>query len=382
MASASSDAKVPLLASASGTGSGVPHAVWRPQMQTFLMRHGIEERDYTEEIAQWQQLATAVASDARTAERADFAAFLAGSTAAASSNTSDSSQQIKREALTAEQQTLRQRVATTIGRSRRAYGFLYAALPADLRPLVADVPQGYAFGIWSFLEKKFRSTEQDSVMALWKSITSMAMEEEESFEVYKARVDSVNELLASAKQIVPAGLYASLLLWNLQPSYSTAVLTLKTGDKLKDPAAIDWSSVTEYMAQYERSQHGLGTTDSVTDRALALRNRPASENSRSRRAPGALSDVECYNCNEFGHYASDCPWPDRRQKKKNGQWQRHQNSERSGPVPSKNRGARHTAAESADSSEDDGRSDDSSVSAEGESKSRVQSVRTRQDYTY
>jgi hypothetical protein len=71
MASASTasvDAKVPLLASASGTSgsSGVPHALWRPQMQTFLMRQGIEERDYAEEIAEWAALSRLASESART----------------------------------------------------------------------------------------------------------------------------------------------------------------------------------------------------------------------------------------------------------------------------------------------------------------------------
>ena len=64
------DAKVPLLASASGTGAGVPHTLWRPQMQTFLMRHGIEDRDYAREIAQWRELAAAVEADAEEEEQA------------------------------------------------------------------------------------------------------------------------------------------------------------------------------------------------------------------------------------------------------------------------------------------------------------------------
>ena len=68
----------------------------------------------------------------------------------------------------------KKKVSDMIGRSKKAYGFLFAALPADHRQLIADVPQGYAFGIWSFLEKKYRNTEQDSVMALWEKITTIA----------------------------------------------------------------------------------------------------------------------------------------------------------------------------------------------------------------
>ena len=92
---------------------------------------------------------------------------------------------------TAQKKAAKQRVADLIGRSRKVF---YSALPVDLRPLVADVPQGYAYGIWSFLEKKFRNTEQDSVMALWGRITTVTQELDETYDVYKARVDSIVEL--------------------------------------------------------------------------------------------------------------------------------------------------------------------------------------------
>lgn len=65
---------------------------------------------------------------------------------------------MKRESLTPEQQAAKKEVSELISRARKAFGYLYAALPADLRQLVADVPQGYAYGIWSFPEKKFRNT--------------------------------------------------------------------------------------------------------------------------------------------------------------------------------------------------------------------------------
>ena len=206
MASASSmsvDAKVPLLASASGTGAGVPHTLWRPQMQTFLMRHGIEDRDYAREIAQWRELASAVEADAEAEEQEAIRLVLAAGSSSSKQRAatrhrcceSGSEGEPQAPAVTDDQQKAKKRVADLIGRSRKAYGFLFAALPTDVRQLVADVPQGYAFGIWSFLEKKFRNTEQDSVMALWERLSTLSQEAEESFDAYKARVDSVIELL-------------------------------------------------------------------------------------------------------------------------------------------------------------------------------------------
>ena len=71
MASASSmsvDAKVPLLASASGTGGGVPHTLWRPQMQTFLMRHGIESATTQERLRSGESSAS-LEADAEAEEQ-------------------------------------------------------------------------------------------------------------------------------------------------------------------------------------------------------------------------------------------------------------------------------------------------------------------------
>jgi hypothetical protein len=345
------DARAPQLAAANGS-AGVPHALWRPQMQTFLMRVGMEERDYAVEIPEWSGLAAAVQESAVAKEQAAISRLLGRQAAAAAASSSQGAsakkEKEKEQEITAQEKEDKLCVAALIGRSRKAFGYLYSALSADLRPLVADVPQGYAFGIWSFLEKKFRSTEQDSVMALWERITSIRQDETETFDVYKARVDAERELLAHAKQALPPGLYASLLLWRLQPRYATAVLTLKTGDLLKDAAAIDWQRISEYMAQYERSQLGLGDIDGpgVSDqRAMSARSKSKSKSGDQGHEP---SNVQCFNCHKYGHYASRCPMPDRRggapgererssqKSEREGKWlqQRNQKSEHRGEAAS------------------------------------------------
>jgi hypothetical protein len=48
-----------------GTG-GAAYPQWRPQMSTYIMRQGIELRDYAKEIPQWQALVAAVELDADT----------------------------------------------------------------------------------------------------------------------------------------------------------------------------------------------------------------------------------------------------------------------------------------------------------------------------
>lgn len=305
---ADAHAKVPLLATVSGNG-GASYASWRPQMKSFLMRQGVEERDYTRELPQWETLAALLAKNEQDAEQAAFDAVLSGFSGGDSSA-------VKAEPLVHKKDDQARLAEFAMSRSRKAYGYLYASLPAELRLLVADVPQGYAYGLWSFLEKKFRNTEQDSVLALWKELTTMKQSEEESFDEYKARVDSVKELLTHAKQKVEPALYASLLLWNLSPRYSTVVLSLKTGERLKKVEEINWSEICALIADFERAHSGLVHTDPSVDRGLAARGMATNRshvgsqdnrgNRGNRQGDRANNDSTCYRCGRTGHRAADC----------------------------------------------------------------------------
>jgi hypothetical protein len=320
LSAAAAAARVPQLAS-SGGGGGAHYAVWRPQMQTFLMRAGLEERDYAKAIPQWRELDAAVQADAQAADDAAVALLLSPPPAAAGPGPTSSTEASSSASNDKAQAKAKERVAEMMGRARKAFGFLYSALPSDLRLLVADVPQGYAYGIWSFLEKKFRNTEQDNVADLWKTYTSLAQEPGENFEEYKARVDSVLELLQHAKESPPPGLYSFTLIWRLQPRYYDAVLALKANGQMKDPAQVDWPAIAAFMANHERSLQRLGSTETA-DHVMGARS-PGGQGSSSgdsrrkseRSAGGGHSGVECYYCHEFGHIAADCAQLKRKQER-------------------------------------------------------------------
>lgn len=316
------------------------------------MRQGVEERHYAREIIQWSEIAAAVAKSEEEAEEEAFAHILTGKAAVAIS--------VKTEPMQASKQSEPMRVAEiAIARSRKAYGYLYAALPADVRLLIANVPQGYAYGIWSFLEKKFRNTEQDSVLALWKQFATMQQTEEETFDEYKARVDSVVELLNHAKQNIPQELYASLLLWNLQSKYNPAVLALKTSDRLKNPSAIEWSELRRYMCEYERSRIGLGEADSQTDRAMAAGNNSSKQadvgwqqskgKKKQKTDKKSLAEIDCYNCGKLGHYAANCKSAPKKDKIAASQ---SEQGRKGGQLKSKSRHPKNTSKPDNDESDD------------------------------
>jgi hypothetical protein len=288
-------------------------------MRTFLMRQGVKESDYAVEIAQWAALVQRV-EDGECADDRDAIAIVLGVAPekVASPSTVANSSGVKTESggkSSHAEPTVAasKRVAELIGRSRKAFGYLYAALPVELCQLVADVPQGYAFGIWSFLEKRYRNTEQDSVAALWASFTPLAQETDEDFITYKARVDSVVELLTHAKQLVPPGLYASIVTLKLQPRYTQVVLALQTAGKLTDSETIDWRAVTEAIGQFERKQNELGEGTSasamVARGARGFQQPQRWQSAANQSSTVSQDDVKCYNCHQHGHYASSCPKP-------------------------------------------------------------------------
>ena len=67
-------ARVPLLG---GNTGGTAYAQWRPLMVTYLMRQGIEARDYPKANPRWLELVTIVEADATAEEDAAMALLLA-----------------------------------------------------------------------------------------------------------------------------------------------------------------------------------------------------------------------------------------------------------------------------------------------------------------
>ena len=288
------------------------YAEWRPAMENVLMRAGVAQRDYTEENPDWPALVTAVEQWTRADEDTSIAYALGRGTSSSSSKAGP----------TAAEKEARRGATEAVARTKKAYALLYQALSDELRRLVAQVPQGYAYGVWSWLEQRFQSTEQDHVGDLWDEFTQLAQEDDESFDVYKARVDRVHGLLAHAKDKPSPGLYAHRLLWKLCPRYNPAVLALKASGKLKDASTINWNEIVAFVNNHERSEHRLALNEGETEqRTFAVtrggRWNDGGDRTKNTQRSDTLTGIECFNCGESGHMARNCRKPRRARRAEN-----------------------------------------------------------------
>jgi len=275
------------------------YAAWRPVMENLLMRSGVTSRDYKTVNADWATLVAAVEQWTVQDETASIA-YALGRVSASAATAKDS-----KAGPSADEEKMRRGATEIVARTKKAYTLLYQALSDELRRLVTSVPQGDAYGLWNWLEKRFQNTEQDNVGDLWDQFTSLVQYDDELFEEYKARVDHVYNLLSHAKDKPSPGLYAHRVLWKLTPHYQPAVLALQNGDKVKVADKINWVDIVSYINSFERGQQRLASADASTDGHGMV------NAIRGRRAGPGLGDMKCYNCQEKGHYARDCKNPRR-----------------------------------------------------------------------
>ena len=341
------------------------YAEWKPQMEIHLQRIGaqgvhrrlLSRQDWEEDnqrVERWEEdkLEAARAllrggagtgnaeTDSSSKKKKETSAVssneeqtrVSGSSPSSGTETDSASKQ----KLSSDEEKARAVVKSLVERSSSAFGVIYSALPDQLRTQVdAHVLPGHAYGIWSWLETKYQSTEEDSVGEKLEEWATLHQEENEAYDAYRARVDKLREHLVAAKEPPSHRMYALMMVGRLQPRYGQVVLALKASNMLKDAEKIDWSQVNAMINRHEREETRMNAdVDGTMASALAARyrgssgsesmarggrsqsslgthgasagsgkKRPASQEEKSDRD----ATMECYECHKVGHRKRECP---------------------------------------------------------------------------
>ena len=219
-------------------------------------------------------------------------------------------------------------VGTKVALSRKIHGYIWTALPDDLRDQVRGVvPDGFAYGLWHWLKNKFQNTEEDNVHDMLAQFFALQMLETETFDAWRARVNHLERLLAGANEKQTPRVYAFILLGRLTARFMPATLALKASGKMNDLAKINWDDIATFVNSYERSdqrardgeatqsamalQHSRGNTESRDSNREPSRFHSRSNrndrSSRDSRDPRDFSEYKCRGCKQVGHIERYCP---------------------------------------------------------------------------
>ena len=284
--------------------SGSGYAVWRPKAEVFLGLKGLKEAllDFATE-KQWLKV-TERAAEWAAADKAELMSVLFGAdfeeegkdddgqssiseSASSSSETASlahAAQSLTKVPLKEKEAEMRKQATAMIKRSEMAYGHIFGVLPNDVALMVKVIPQGWARGLWMWLERKFQSTESDNVNALLRDWHTIRQAEGESFDLYRARVDDLYVRLAAAKEKPSPRAYAYALVNSLLPQYDVVVMALETGMLLnvQDYAKISWDDVARIINMHERKIEMQKSKDVETASAKAM---AVQHSHRRQRAP-------------------------------------------------------------------------------------------------
>jgi hypothetical protein len=304
------------------------YSTWKPSMSAHLQKMGTDNvhltpiKNYVEmekKVAEWdvEELNDAFALVLGVGSKSS------SSSSSSSPPTSSSSKgvEVKAEAASTTIPTVKKesseeekaveeakkKIRTILYKSRKAFGILYEALPIGLKTQVdnlSTIPNGYAYALWEFLEKKYQNTESDNVAELYRQWNDLKMNQKELFDDYMARVDQIHGLLVKAGKKIDADQYLYKALFCLRDEYNVYVSTWQTSGILKDASSVNYIEIRKNINTIERRMY---KSDQADERVAGTFDIGGVGIKQQLQPSGVSSNVKCFNCGEQGHIKKYCP---------------------------------------------------------------------------
>lgn len=330
----SGDAAVPRL-------NPLRYREWKRKMAAFLNNKGFKAQVYTQAVHAFAELKATVESWCteestalgkwKSVMKAPASSSSTSSAAAASSSSSYASVAISGTPIKIKKEVTpptqvkdddfeyedKKALKQVLKDNKDVYGYIYRALPDEVKKYTYDLTQDYAYELWHYLEKKYQNTEDDTITLLFGELFSCRMMDTESYEQYKLRVDDIVEQLEHGECAVPAKQYRYLLLDRLLSHFNTFVDVLKQTGKVSDASKINWLELTQQFSTHERMlKHKANEAAAAEPGAIMSFKKVTSSQSSSsgakpsRNAEGLMVTkrgipVKCFCC-QANHFRNKC----------------------------------------------------------------------------
>jgi hypothetical protein len=146
------------------------------------------------------------------------------------------------------------------------------------------------------------------VHKLNEEILNMKQSDNEKFSEYKSRVDRLNERLSITKNDLKPSMYRLIVLKKLRPEYHSIIQIINTSNEFKDVDGKHddiWHKIELHIGSHERefAKTNGEIIGGESETAMSAQYKSKSKNGDWKK------NVTCYNCQEKGHYNTECTKP-------------------------------------------------------------------------